>query len=128
MLRRLMVAGQQIKLGVGVVGKTSRSMLSIIAMWGVIIIRLSDNWALDGVLSAAGLAITGSFLWWVHSTQQFAERNPAQAMLEGAQLLEYQRFEAEAKGGARDRGLLLTEDAPLLLTEDAPVRAVKGGA
>ena len=117
-LRRAMEAGQQIKLGVGVVGKTSRAMLGIIAMWGVIVLRLSDNWALDAVLAAAGMAVTGAFAWWVNSTQQFAERNPAQAMLEGAQLLEYQRIEAEAKGGIRDHGPLVADDST--------IRAIKG--
>jgi hypothetical protein len=63
--------------------------------------RWSDNLLADAGLGLAGLVATGVFVWWTSSTQKFAERNPAQALLEGAEFLEYQRFEAQAKGQPR---------------------------
>src|SRR3712207_2125779 len=44
------------------------------------------------------LVPTGAAVWWIKNMQNFAERNPAQAMLEGAEFMEFKRFEAQAKG------------------------------
>jgi hypothetical protein len=44
------------------------------------------------------LLAAGVFVWWVRRTHAFAERNPALALLEGSQLVEYQRFVAQPKG------------------------------
>jgi hypothetical protein len=45
-----------------------------------------------------GVIATCILIWWVRRTHQFAKDNPAQAMLEGAQFVEYKRFEAQIKG------------------------------
>jgi hypothetical protein len=67
-------------------------------VWGIIVWRWSGNIWADAGLLLAGLVATGTVVWWVRSTQEFAQRNPAQAMLEGAEFIEYQKFEAQAKG------------------------------
>jgi hypothetical protein len=50
------------------------------------------------VFLAVGLIATGVVVWWVRATQEFAERNPGQAMLDGAQFLGYYKFEVQVKG------------------------------
>jgi hypothetical protein len=72
-------------------------MLALMGVWAVIVWRLSGAWV-DIALIGAGLVATGTGIWWVRATQDFAQRNPAQALLEGAEFLEYQKFEAQAKG------------------------------
>lgn len=79
-------------------GKTSYATIALIVVWGGIVWRLSDNVILDVALMIAGLVATGLWYWWVKGTQQFARENPGLALLEGAQLLEYQRFDAQIKG------------------------------
>ena len=73
-------------------------MVGLCGIWAVVVWRLgTDPWA-NVTLFGAGVVVTGVFVWWVRSTQSFAERNPAQAMLEGAEFLEFRKFEAQAKG------------------------------
>jgi hypothetical protein len=101
-------------------GKTTQVVLALVAIWGVIIWRFSDSLVLDAMLMVAGVIATGCVCWWITSAQRFAAANPAQAMLEGAELIEYQRFEAEAKGGARLSGPMGTEESAPRLTEGEP--------
>jgi hypothetical protein len=89
---------RSIRLKRGVVGKTGQGMLVLLAIWGVIVWQLSDDPLRDKALFIAGLISTGVFWWWVKSTQEFAEKNPAHALLEGAELSEYKRFETQFKG------------------------------
>ena len=114
-LRRVVEAGRNVKFGRGVVGKTSHAVIGLIGLWLIIVVRLGTNLTADAVLLGAGCIITGMVAWWIKATQRFAADNPAQAMLEGAELIEYQRVEAEAKGGFRSSGPLIAEDAPVRL-------------
>jgi hypothetical protein len=98
LLKTLADQYRQIKFGSGVVGKTSYAVYSLILVWGVILWRLSGSAALNSCLLVGGVIVTGVVCWWIRSTQKFAEKNPSAALLEGAQLLEYKRFEAQAKG------------------------------
>lgn len=82
----------------GVVSKTSHVLLALIGVWAVIAWQLSENLIRDVGLVLAGTIATSLVAWWVRSTQAFAERNPAQAMLDGAEFLEFHKFEAQAKG------------------------------
>jgi hypothetical protein len=97
-VRRLAESFRQIKFGAGVVGKTSRVMLGLVGVWVVVVWRLSNDLLLDGALILAGCLVTAICVWWTRRTHAFAERNPGLALLEGAHLLEYQRFLAQAKG------------------------------
>jgi hypothetical protein len=97
-VRKLSESYGRIKFGRGVVGKTSYAMIALLIVWGVVIWKMSGNW-FDLFPLFGGCIATGVFVWWTRSTQDFAQRNEAQAMLEGAEFLEYRKFEAEAKGG-----------------------------
>ncbi|WP_152664085.1 hypothetical protein [Sphingomonas sp. SRS2] len=85
------------KLGKGVVAKTSHATIATVGVWIVVVCRLGESATLNVALMLAGAAATGLCAWWVKSTQAYAERNPAQAMLEGAEFLEYRRLEEQAK-------------------------------
>jgi hypothetical protein len=85
-------------------------MIALIIVWGVIVWKLSNDAWMNGSLILAGAIITAVFMWWTRSTQTFAHNNPAQAMLEGAEFLEYHKFEAQAKG--------LPPAGPSVLTSD----------
>jgi hypothetical protein len=99
-------------------------MLALMVVWGVVAWRWSADLLADAGLLVAGLAATAVVIWWVRSTQSFAERNPAQAMLEGAEFLEYQRFEAQAKGITS----LAKPGSPAIAGElSAPERGDPGG-
>lgn len=97
-LRQLTESYKGIRLARGVVGKTSYALMTLLGLWAIIVFRLSTDLVMNLFLGGSGLIATAIFIWWTRSTQLFAERNPAQAILEGAQLLEYKRFEAQAKG------------------------------
>lgn len=96
--RRLSESFREVKFGRGIVGKTAYLTGGLLALWGVVLFRLGDNWWLNLALVSVAIAATLVHLWYVSSTQRFAKENPELALLEGAELLEYQRFEAEAKG------------------------------
>ena len=97
-IKKLSESYRQVRFGRGVVGKTGHGMLGVLTIWLMIAWRWSGNVAADVGLGLVGVAATAAFVWWVRSTQEFAQRNPAQALLEGAELLEYQKFEAQSKG------------------------------
>jgi hypothetical protein len=106
-LKRLTESYRQVRLGRGVVGKTGYVMMGLMGVLGVVAWKWSGQSTDLGLFGIAVLA-AGVVVWWVRSIQAFAERNPAQAMLEGAEFIEYQKFEAQAKG------LPKLEDAPLV--------------
>ena len=88
----------QIQFGPGVVGKTSRATLALLAVWGVILFRLSTDLGMNTFLVGGGLIATMIYKWWVDKSHTFAEKHPDLALMEGAQLIEYRKFEAQAKG------------------------------
>ncbi len=97
-LRSILEAGRNVRLGRGLVAKTGHAAVLNLAVWGVIAWRWTDSLVVDAGLLLIGGAATAFTVWWTNSTQRFAERNPAQAMLEGAEFLEYRRMEVQAKG------------------------------
>lgn len=89
---------KQVRLGGGVVGKTTYAVLGVIPVWITILLRISANPWEDAVLLLAGMIATGMVWRWIKSTHAFAEKNPLQAMLSGAEFVEYQRaFAAQTK-------------------------------
>jgi hypothetical protein len=112
-LKKIAESHRQIRFGRGVVGRTSYATIAILGIWAVVVARLSENLLLDGALLLGGLISTGIYCWWVKGTHRYAKENPALALLEGAELLEYQRFEAQVKGGP-DSGRLLPINNPYL--------------
>ena len=97
-LAKAVESSQNVKFGKGVVSKTTYVAALVIATWIVIAWRWSADLMADGGLLIAGLAATAFGAWYIKSSQNFAERNPAQAMLDGAEFLEWSRLEAAAKG------------------------------
>ncbi|WP_238255370.1 hypothetical protein [Methylorubrum podarium] len=95
-LRRLPF--KEVRFGPGIVGKTSYAVLALIALWLVIAWKISPDALQSCALIFAGLIVTAVVVWWISSTQKFAERNPAQAVLEGAEFVDYKKFEAQTKG------------------------------
>lgn len=94
-------------------------MLGLLIVWGIVAWRWTDNLASDGGLLVVGLAASVVYWSWMKSTQRFAERNPAQAMLEGAEFIEYQKFEAQVKGLPPGRSALQIEGSAV----ETPPRA-----
>ena len=115
--RRLAEAFRQVRFASGVVGKTSYLTLAIVGIWALVIWRLSDNLVLDAFLVASASIATGAYVWWTRRTHAFATNNPGLALLEGAHLLEYQRFlsytrEQHAPAGESTSHRMTTPDAP----------------
>lgn len=94
----ILSSGRNIRLGRGVVSKTSYVAGIVALVWGAIVLRWSGNLIADSGLIIVGLIATAFAVWFIHRTQRFAEQNPAQALLEGAELLEWQKTEIQAKG------------------------------
>jgi len=93
-------------------------------MWTVIAFRLSDSIAFDSFLVGCGVISTAFAIWSISSTQSFAQRNPAQAILEGADFIEYQKFEAQAKGGILLGNATRAEAPRLQLSPDTNVELI----
>jgi len=112
-IRKLAESHRQIKLGRGVVGKTSYLTAALFGIWAVVLFKLSDNFWLNGFLFGGGAIATVVYFWWVNSAQRFAKENPSLALLEGAEFIEYQKWEAEIKGQP-------TPKLPLVPNPDPP--------
>lgn len=112
-LRRISASYKSIRLPGGVIGKTTRGMLAIIGVWGLIVWKITDSIVTNSVLVLVGVAITAVFIWWVRKTHDFAEKNPAQAMLDGAEFIEYQKFTTQIKGSPPFIGGALVEEKRL---------------
>jgi hypothetical protein len=86
--------GGVLKLGSGLLGKSAIAL----SIWeGIILIavvRLQSDWA---IMSAIALGGIGFFVWYF-PVISFAKKNPAEALLEGAEWSGFQRYRAEAKG------------------------------
>jgi hypothetical protein len=115
-----------VKFGRGVVAKTGHAMIGLLIVWCVVAWRWTDNLAADGGLLLVGTIASCVFLRWMSSTQAFAERNPAQAMLDGAEFLEYRKFEEQAKGQGAVAVTALTSDPQQPLVKLLPSGAVGG--
>jgi hypothetical protein len=97
-IRKVTEAGMGVRFGRGVVAKTGYVMGGLLAIWLAVVWKLSASLILNCFLVGAALIASALVLWWIRGTQKFAERNPAQAMLDGAEFLEYRKFEAQVKG------------------------------
>lgn len=97
-LAKILGATSGFKLGRGVVGKTGQAALGVLALWIVIIWRITDSMAANGILVGIGLIATLFAVWYVRATQSFAEKNPSLALLEGAEFVAYKQLEMAAAG------------------------------
>jgi hypothetical protein len=91
-------SSRAVKFGRGVVSKTSYVAASVVVAWIGIALRIGDNIYTNGGLLVAGLVVTAFAIWYIRTSQAFAASNPGQAILDGAEFLEWSRLEAAAKG------------------------------
>lgn len=113
-IKSLAVSGLRMRLAPGITGKSSFIYVGLITLWGIVLLRLSPNeYIFDAALIGAA-----SFMTWIgmrecRKMREFAVANPALAMMEGADVIEYSRFEAEAKGLiGRDRTPSIADPVP----------------
>lgn len=90
-------SSRNVKLGRGVISKTSFVAALVPAVWIAIALRLTGNLYADLALLLPGIMATGFAVWYIKSSHTFAEKNPAQALLEGAEFLEYTRIGAATR-------------------------------
>jgi hypothetical protein len=92
-------AGRRIKLAPGVIGKSSLLYLGTVVLWGIVLWRLTpDNPLFDGLLISCALMVTLLVRRETRRMRDFAVANPALALMEGADITEFKRFEEQAKG------------------------------
>lgn len=96
-LMKAVDSARNVKFGRGVVSKTSFVAALVPALWLTIALRLTGSLVADGALMTAGIVATVFAVWYVRASHSFAEKNPAQALLEGAEFLEYTRIGAATR-------------------------------
>lgn len=97
-VQRILDSGRRVRFGRGVVSKTAYVAFGVVTVWAIVVWRLSDDPLTNAFLFAAAVLATAFGIWFVRGTQNYAEKNPAQAMLEGAELLQWQKMGLKAKG------------------------------
>jgi hypothetical protein len=85
---------QKIKLGQGVVGKTTSIFIAICFVCGVIAWKLSVQWMLFSLFVGL-LAAFFTYVWWA---SKFAKENPSLAVLDGAEMIRWRQLDMAAKG------------------------------
>ena len=108
-VERILDSGRNIRFGKGVVAKTTYVAALAVAVWGIIAWRWSGDLQSNIGMVVAGTVATAFAFWFIRATQKFAENNPAQAMLEGAELLEWRRMDEKVKGLPSDPNSPLIE-------------------
>ncbi len=84
----------RVRLGQGVVGKATIAVVAAFVVLGIVAWRLSEPW----FLLAIGAAVVVLFFVYLKRTMDFADKNPAAALLEGAHFLKWQQTDLAAKG------------------------------
>lgn len=99
-IAKLAESGKRVRLAPGVIGKSSAVFLGLILLWVVVIVRLSPTapWWYNVMLVSGALIVTLLAVRETGKNRAFAEANPSLALMEGADITEYKRFEAQAKG------------------------------
>lgn len=103
-------SARNVRLGRGVVSKTSYIAAVPLIVWAFVVWRWSESVLMDGGLLVIGLIATVFSAWFIRSTRSFAERNPALALLEGAELIEWRKMEVAAQGMPTPTKTVLVED------------------
>lgn len=109
-ITKALESARNVRLGRGVVSKTSYIAVTLLVVWAVVAWRWSESLMLNAGLLIIGLVATVFAVWFIHGTRRFAERNPALALLEGAELLEWRKMEVAAKGMSPSKGGPFLED------------------
>ena len=86
-LKALVEKHPHVKLGTGVIGKSSRVGICVCVVWMIVVTRISGTFA-DVALVLSGVAASAFGVWWMIKTQSFAEKNPEATLLEEAEFTE----------------------------------------
>jgi len=84
---------EQIRLGRGVIGKSAYVAVLALIVFGVVASRISNELFLL-FIAAAALLVFGAFFF---GSMKYAKENPGAALLEGAELITWQKQELAAK-------------------------------
>jgi hypothetical protein len=91
----------RIRLGPGVVGKTTYGLIAVVVVLGTVAWPVTNEWLRTGL----GLLVALVFVLYFVCVMWFAHKNPGAALLEGAELLQWQHEELVSKGaGILPRG------------------------
>jgi hypothetical protein len=85
--------GGALKLGSGLLGKSAIALCVWLGIILIAVFRLNSDFAIVGVVAVGGI---GFFLWFF-PVIGFAKKNPAEALLEGAEWSGFKKFQASAK-------------------------------
>ncbi len=124
LLKGLAESATRIRLAPGVLGKTHTVILGVIALWGIVLFRLSATavW-LDLALILGATIGTVVALVFCKQSRDYAVAHPALALMEGADITEYQKFEAESKKAQGPNAALVSDPTkPLSNSKPAPER------
>lgn len=114
-IKGLAESASRIRLAPGVIGKSSLIQLGVVVLWGIVLFRLSEVIWIDCALIATGLFATYIAARETKKMREYAVENPSLALMEGADITEYQRFQSEAKGRTLPADAALTTDNPKLI-------------
>jgi hypothetical protein len=85
-------------------------MIGVIVIWAIVLFRLSGTEVyLDISLIGGAVVATLIATRWCRQSREFAVANPALALMEGADITEYQKFEAQMKGLTRGDTRLISD-------------------
>ena len=97
-LQKIAESGTKVRLAPGVIGKGAMMWLGLILVWGIVVARLSPtDLVFDAILIVGASIVTWLVTRETQKMRDYAQKNPSTALLEGAELLAYQRFEARTK-------------------------------
>jgi hypothetical protein len=71
----------------------------LVLLWGFLAYRMTPTTLMfDGILFGVGVLATAFLFFWLRHISSFADRHPELALMDGAEVLEWKKFEASAKG------------------------------
>lgn len=110
---------QTIRMGPGVVGRTTGLMLGVAAVAFAAVVALRDDPWLAGGVFLLFLAAVSVYIWRAF---RYAERHPEFATLDGALLIKYKEIEQ----AARDRRIIDVTPNPVANTTPAEITSRVG--
>jgi hypothetical protein len=122
--RGLVQAGTRTRFAPGVIGRSSVIIISTIALWALVVWRMSPThpWWFDLLLGAVGAVATMFASRQLAFLRTFAEKNPSLALTEGADVIKMRRIEAQAKAHGPDLSPVV---AGASMTSSAPVKIIR---
>ena len=89
--------------------------VGVVVLWGIALWRITpDHLLFDALLLGGALLATYLVQRETKKMREFAVENPALALMEGADITEFKKFEAQVKG------LLITGSSPAVIDPSTP--------